>query len=58
MSERFDLEHRKRLENEINNLRSAILELKQYFYSGNEIPVDRATIKASDFFRIIRELGL
>lgn len=58
MNERFDLKHRKRLESEINNLRSAILELKQYFCSGNEIPVDRATIKASDFFRIIRGLGL
>lgn len=27
-------------------------QLKKYFESGNEIPVDRAVIKASDFWKI------
>ena len=34
---------------------AAIEELKRYFTSGNKIPVEKATIKADDFFRIIRD---
>lgn len=30
----------------------ALSEIARYFTSGNEVPVERATIKASDFWRI------
>lgn len=37
---------------EIERNRAAIAELAKYFTSGNSIPVDQATIKATDFWRI------
>jgi len=40
---------------ELERLKKAIEELKRYFTSGNQVPVDRATIKAEEFYRIIGE---
>lgn len=41
------------LRNEQDHLEKAIADLSQYFKSGNSVPVDRATIKADDFWRIV-----
>lgn len=38
---------------EVNRLLDQIDELKKYFTSGNDIPVERATILAKDFWKII-----
>ena len=40
---------------EIEYLRKQLDELKKYFTSTNDIPVERATILAKDFWRIIGE---
>ena len=37
---------------ERDRLKKALKTLAKYFTSGNSIPVDQATIKASDFWRI------
>lgn len=37
---------------ERDKLRNALAELALYFTSGNEVPVERATIRAADFWRI------
>lgn len=37
----------------IVELESQIAELSRYFTSGNGCPVERATIKAEDFWRIV-----
>lgn len=42
----------KELIEEIQRLNTALDELQEYFTSGNDIPVERATIKASEFYRI------
>ncbi|MCP4100532.1 MAG: hypothetical protein GY750_03775 [Lentisphaerae bacterium] len=42
-----------RLKSEVDDLRAAIAELERYFTSGNNVPVERATIKADDFRRIV-----
>lgn len=34
----------------------AIKELKLYFTSGNNVPVERATIMAADFWKIVGDL--
>lgn len=36
----------------LKNFQKAVNELKQYFTSHNGVPVDKATIKAEDFWRI------
>lgn len=35
---------------------SAFVELRRYFTSGNCIPIERAVIKAVDFWRIVDEV--
>lgn len=42
----------KELIQEIQRLNTTLDELQAYFTSGNDIPVERATIKASEFYRI------
>lgn len=37
---------------EIMRLQTSLNELARYFTSGNSVPVERATIKAADFWRI------
>lgn len=37
----------------VSNLDRQIRDLKKYFTSGNEIPVERATILAKDFWQIV-----
>lgn len=37
---------------ELKKFQKAVNELKQYFTSHNGVPVDKATIKAEDFWRI------
>lgn len=44
-----------KVEREKDKLQYQIDELKKYFTSGNPIPVERATILAKDFWRIIDE---
>jgi len=34
-------------------LEKALAELKRYFTSGNQVPVERAIIRANDFWRIV-----
>ena len=41
---------------QVEDYKKAILELKRYFTSGNNIPVDRAVIKTEDFERITKGL--
>ena len=41
---------------EINRLNKIIADLSLYFTSGNSIPVERATILAKDFWRIVKGL--
>lgn len=39
---------------ELERLRNAVAELTRYFSSGNDVPVERATILAKDFWRITK----
>lgn len=41
---------------ENKTLKKALNELSKYFKSGNDIPVDRATIKAKDFWDIVKDI--
>jgi hypothetical protein len=41
-------------ENEV--LKKALHDLSKYFKSGNDIPVDRAVIKAKDFWEIVKDI--
>lgn len=41
--------------NRKKELEQMIVELKRYFTSGNDVPVERATIYAKDFWKIINE---
>ncbi|MEQ9131123.1 MAG: hypothetical protein RJQ08_13555 [Salinisphaeraceae bacterium] len=36
----------------VERLEGSLAELARYFTSGNSVPVERATIKANDFWRI------
>lgn len=40
-------------ERENEEFRNKINALKRYFTSGNDVPIERATIKASDFWAIV-----
>ena len=46
------IEFTKELIQEIQRLNTTLDELQAYFTSGNDISVERATIKASEFYRI------
>lgn len=37
---------------ELARLQGALAQLARYFTSGNSVPVERATIRAEDFWRI------
>lgn len=44
------------LEKENVKLKKALTELSKYFKSGNDIPVDRAVIRAKDFWEIVKDI--
>lgn len=37
---------------------NALKEIAKYFKSGNDTPVEKATIKTSDFEKILKENGI
>lgn len=41
------------MKDENAKLKAALIELSRYFTSGNEFPVERATILAKDFWKIV-----
>lgn len=43
-------------EKENKLLKKALHDLSKYFKSGNDIPVDRAVIKAKDFWEIVKDI--
>lgn len=44
------------MSHELNNALYILDQLKKYFTSGNDIPVDKATIKADDFWRLLQKV--
>lgn len=43
---------------QLKTAKAALSELARYFTSGNDVPVERATILAKDFWRIVQPSGL
>lgn len=52
----MDSTEQDKYDKEINRLNKIINDLSLYFTSGNSIPVERATILAKDFWRIVESL--